>query len=80
MTRFVRWSLITLVLFGLLGCPEPDPWDDTWGNVLDTTAPDVFGDVSFSTSSLSVGTHYIGLTVTDEGGLQAQDIIEVTVY
>jgi len=55
-------------------------WSDTWGNVLDTTSPDVFGDISFSTSSLSVGTHFIGLTVTDEGGLYAQDVIEITVY
>jgi len=55
-------------------------WTDTWGNVLDTGSPDVFGDISFTTSSLSIGTHYIGLTVTDEGGLYANDVIEVTVY
>ena len=55
-------------------------WTDTFGTVLDTTPPDVFGDISFTTTTLSVGTHDITLTVTDEGGLYAMDEIEIEIY
>jgi len=55
-------------------------WTDTFGTVLDTTPPDVFGDISFTTSTLSVGTHDITLTITDAGGLWVQEQIEVEIY
>jgi predicted GH43/DUF377 family glycosyl hydrolase len=55
-------------------------WTDTFGTELDTHGPDAFGDISFTTATLSVGTHEITLTVTDEGGLYAVDTVEVVIY
>jgi len=55
-------------------------WTDTFGTELDASGPDAFGDISFTTTTLSVGTHEITLTVTDEGGLYVMDSVEVVIF
>jgi len=55
-------------------------WTDSQGTVLDTAPAGAQGNITFTTSSLPLGTHDITLTVTDEGGLFAEDTIEVVLY
>ena len=52
---------------------------DELGTVLHTDTADVFGNFDFVATTLAVGSHEITVTVTDEGGLFAQDSVEITV-
>ena len=54
-------------------------WSSDWDGELGTSTPSSAGDVGFSTSDLSVATHSITLTVSDEMGSTCSDFIYYTV-
>ncbi|MEC8378725.1 MAG: Ig-like domain-containing protein [Myxococcota bacterium] len=54
-------------------------WESDIDGILDTNSADSTGLASFSNSSLSLGTHTIGLTATDSDGLNSSDGISLTI-
>ena len=55
-------------------------WTDHLGAMLDHSNADVFGHVHYHSSPLPAGTYTFVVTVADEGGLTAQDSVQIEVY